>query len=151
MGCVWIVRLCYCGFGLAEATLSPTRISRHPDQTGNLHSVVHEKGDFTRPHKSLQDWSHRPCLCALLQIPGPSEKPSLFLAICPFRVYDLLLLTSQSTHRHPFFPHVKMDCFSCVWLSLDSSQQYLISTVPVEPVGAALEASILSSSLILSP
>lgn len=38
MGCVWTVGLCYCGFELAGATLSPTWISRWPHQSGELRS-----------------------------------------------------------------------------------------------------------------
>lgn len=48
MGCVWIVRLYYCGFELAGATLSPTRISRYPEQspfTGK------QAGSATHPHE----------------------------------------------------------------------------------------------------
>lgn len=44
MGCVWIVRLCYCGFELAGATLSPTRISHCPGQSSNLHLLAREQG-----------------------------------------------------------------------------------------------------------
>lgn len=57
MGCIWIVRLCYCGFELAGATLSPTRISRWPDQSGNPHSLAREQELFlTYPHNSLHKW-----------------------------------------------------------------------------------------------
>lgn len=132
--------------------------------SGSLKRRCHRQGSLAAPTKlaiSIQWCTRRGFysthVCVLC-FPGPSEK--LFFqhswgcyfylpfAIYLFRVDDLLALTSQSSCPHPFFPRVEMDCFSCVRLPLDSSQLHLISTVPVEPVGAALGASILSSFLM---
>lgn len=61
MGCVWIVRLCYCGFELAGATLSPTRISHCPDQSPL--SGTREGSVTCSPTPSLQEWKFV-CVCA---------------------------------------------------------------------------------------
>lgn len=128
MGCVWIVRLCYCGFGLAGATLSPTRISRRPDQTGNLHSVVHEKGIL------LTRIRRHPRLCVLFFFfqSGRSEKsfpffpisavfvPFISTLLCVFLKSMICCVwprrvAPQSSHPHPFYPRVlKWIALQCV-------------------------------------
>lgn len=137
MGCVWIVRLCYCGFGLAEATLSPTRISRHPDQTGNLHSVVHEKGillahikvsktgatvhvcvlcfKFLAPQKSLLQHS---CVCSLLFV----HLESMICCFWPHRA-------RIDTHLFLMVKWIAFHVCGCPWIAASSIWylQYLLN------------------------
>ena len=56
VGCVWIVRLCYCGFEPAGATLSPTRISHRSGRHGNLHLLT----QHTHTHKKGRPERHIP-------------------------------------------------------------------------------------------
>lgn len=141
MGCVWIVRLCYCGFELAGATLSPTRISRCPDQSGNLHSLAHEQGVLlTRPRKVCKN-GNLLGVCVLklffFFFTGPSIKSVAFciIAVCVFPLICtqcvqsmcwwvwLLGIVTQSLYQHPILPpplcvEMVWDCFSmccCSW------------------------------------
>lgn len=167
MGCVWIVRLCYCGFELAGATLSPTRISRCPDQSSNLHLLARERGVFlTLAHaKSARMEMRCVSLCATaFFFTGLWIKSVVFYimtCVCisfdlyssaqPFRVDVLVGLVSQSSYTEPVSTPITSTTLVCwnglrllfnVLLLLDSSQLYSVSTVPVEPWGVALETSV---------
>lgn len=135
MGCVWIVRLCYCGFGLAGATLSPTRISLRPDQTGNHHSVAHEKGILLNRIKVCKNGDSVQvyvCVCVVFFFKLTQQKnhfpfflsPScLFLlsSLCSVFIKSMICCVSpcrvapHSSHSHPFSARVlKWIAFQCV-------------------------------------
>lgn len=82
VGCVWIVRLCYCGFELAGATLSPTRISHCSDQSSNLLSVACEQRELlTCPYEDCTNGKAF-CVCVYLSkylFTAPPNKVRCFL------------------------------------------------------------------------
>jgi len=164
VGCVWIVRLCYCGFELAGATLSPTRISHCPDQSSNLHSLAREQGVFlTRPHDVCKNGNVlRAVLKHMLSFIGPWNKWVVFyIMTCisfnllssaqPFWVDVLVGFVTQSTYTEPVSTSITFTSLVCwnglrlllnVLLLLDCSQLYSVSTVPVGPWGVSLETSV---------
>ena len=171
MGCVWIVRLCYCGFELAGATLSPTRISHCPDQSGNLRSVAREKGVLlSRPRQVCRNGNVTVCALKLFLffllffllksvvfcIMTMCLKVCVFplictLLLCPLWVDVLVGLVTQSSYTGPVSTPITSTTLVCwngwrllfnVLLLLDSRQLYSVSTVPVEPLGLALETSV---------
>lgn len=167
MGCVWIVRLCYCGFELAGATLSPTRISRCPDQSGNLYSLAHEQGVLlTRPRKVCKN-GNLLGVCVLklfyffLFFYWARNKVGCFLyhgrvcisfdlhSMCSVNV--LVGLVTRNSYTEPVSTPNTSTTLVCwnglrllfnVLLLLDPHQLYWVSTVPVEPWGVALETSV---------
>lgn len=166
MGCVWIVRLCYCGFELGGATLSPTRISRCPDQSNNLHSLALEQGVLhTCP--SLQEWKcvsvcAKVYVCVFFFFNGPWIKSVVFFIswlVCVFPLIctpllslsEAMCLVTLSSYTEPVSTPITSTTLVCwnglrllfiVLLLLDSSQLYSVSTVPVEPWGVTLETSV---------
>lgn len=170
MGCVWIVRLCYCGFELAGATLSPTRISHCPDQSPL--SGTREGSVTCSPTPSLQEWKFV-CVCAkaifFFSFPFFFLLKSVVFCImtmclgvyafplicspllCPLWVDVLVGLVTQSSYTEPVSTPITSTTLVCwngwrllfnVLLLLDSRQLYSVSTVPVEPLGLALETSV---------
>lgn len=162
MGCVWIVRLCYCGFELAGATLSPTRISRRPDRSCSL--TLRGGTSPRSPTWSLQEWKYIACLRLFCFIPLGPELTCVFditMSFCVSISFDLHLFSSvdvlwrvlvtPSSYTQPVltpFTSTSLLCWNGwrllfnVLLLLDRCQLYSVSTVPVVPPGAALETSV---------
>lgn len=150
MGCVWIVRLCYCGFELAGATLSPTRISRCPDQSSNLQSVARKQGVLLTCPRGV----YKKCLCVCVCVCFTGPWISFFLVTCVCISFGsalfcsavsesmcwwvwLLRVVTQSLSQHPLLlpplcVETVWDCFSmccCSWIPASCIQylQYLSS------------------------
>lgn len=154
MGCVWIVRLCYCGFELAGATLSPTRISHWPDQSGELQSEAWVLRAVLLP--SLVE-----CLCPTVIIFFfRFDKVAFFgdIQCCAsFNRVSVKVpvgLTKQNRYQHPLLP--PLSCLQMVWDDFKMCWRYRIShqlcsasTVLVEPCWKAPLSPLLSLALLM--
>lgn len=138
-----MVRLCYCGFGLAGATLSPTRISCRLDQTGNLQSLVHEKEFYLPASKPARmETPYHPRLRVYVFFPNWPLRKVISIVFIPFiftllfvflKSVHLLRLSSQSSytkpHLHPFYPRVRK------WMAFQRG----CSWIPASCIGSLLD------------
>lgn len=145
MGCVWIVRLCYCGFKLAGAALSPTRISHCPDQSSNLHSLAREQSVTHSPTQNLQGLKCvelRQLIFFFLIMTCVCVFPLICYFLLSLRVDLLVGLVTKSSYTELVSTAITSTTLLCwnglrllfiVLLLLECSQLYSVSTVPVEP------------------